>query len=264
MRVLLLLLVVAPALAACGADGVGGDRAAAERGPARMTIHADTPWSDAELSVDGRTVIVVVSSAPQGTGACAATYDHEVIETDRSVTIGFDRLERTTTTATVACPLIASLQRFELHLDEPLGDRPLFNGVVPYAQRVARRSELADITWLPMGFSRDGTDVLQWPSGAGPVTWQQTFKGIDADWVVYVIQGPAGTLEHDATSVPEPITVHGVSAERYRDEMNGTLETIRWREKGLDLAVSGEMQGPPSFTHESELRRVAEGIQLQG
>jgi len=55
------------------------------------------------------------------------------------------------------------------------------------------------------------------------------------------------------------VTVHGIEGTRYR-WFNGTASTIHWVEDGLDISVTGEMQGPPTFTHEDELLRIAEGV----
>lgn len=110
-------------------------------------------------------------------------------------------------------------------------------------------------TSLPAGFSLESAMPMY--EGGG---WQQTFFADGADWYFAVNQRPEGSF-HGTDEQVGTVTVRGIEADVW-DGMNYTMRTIHWVEDGLDLQVWGEIQGPPTYTHEDELLAIAESVQL--
>lgn len=263
-----LVIVVGLAVAAVGnSTGRGGDHQTVYAGSTSTTtdqkldVDANTPWFEADLSEDGLTLTLSVGSSPRGDGPCEQTFTHDVVETSDSVTIAVEEQPSSaTSTGSAVCEAMAWPQVFTIELAEPLGGRAVYDGVQPEPRTIHRASELVSATWLPGGW------VLQ---SASPETledgghfWQQYFGTEGGDWHAYIIQAPAGWFK----APPEggegvDVTVNGIAAKRY-DWFNGTAQTIHWVQDGLDISVTGEMQGPPTFTHDDDLLRIAQGVRM--
>ena len=251
------VFVMCAVVAGCGSDQDSA-RLTTKRTTARppsVRVSPDTPWSEATLSRDGRTLVVAFNSSPPGDGPCHQNFVHDVVETGESVTISFEEQPAPATSEKVACPEIAFIQQVRVTLEEPLGDRKVYDGIQTTPRTVFRMADLVAVTSVPSGF------VAEKPAprlDRGHPAWQQTFMRGGADWYFFVGQEAAG-LFHRLDPHPTPVTVHGITGERY-GLMSGTAQTIHWVEGGLDLSVTGEMQGPPSFTHDDELLQIAEGV----
>jgi hypothetical protein len=262
----------AGALGALGALGVVGGSTddtdgiqAASEGSvgSRADVDPNTEWSDPVLSADGRRLTIMVGSAPPGDTSCNQNFEHEVVETDRSVTIGFEELPAAPPPAAgdsgvdaVACTATDEPQRFDVDLEAPFGEREVYDGVRPEPQIVHRLAELVDVTTVPDGWTAEEPSIADGKEH----WWAQQFSKDGADWYFTVQQEP----EADATTpegTPTPVTVHGIEGLRYSGQLNDTMESIVWVEGGLSITVWGEMQGPP-FAHGDQLLQIAEGVQL--
>jgi hypothetical protein len=242
-----------------GGGGDDGGDVVADGGVDDPDIKADTEWSDPLLSEDERTLTIDVGSSGPGDTACHQNFEHEVIETEDSVTVEFDEQQPPPPVEgeEVVCTDMLDPQTFEVELAAPLGDRTLHDGVRPEALVVHHLAEVVEVTHLPDGFTAEGPGI----GGVEQNGWQQTFHRDGADWYFAVIQQP----EADAVvpeGTPTPVTVNGIAAQRYSGQMNGTMETIRWTQDGVTIDVWGEMQGPPAFTRSAELLQIAEGVRL--
>jgi hypothetical protein len=244
------------ALGACSEDGPDSEVTAGGDANPAASIDPDTEWSDPILSADERVLTIMVGSAGPGDGPCNQNFTHEVVATDRSVTVAFD--EQPTAPVPdgedVGCADVFAPQRFDIDLDAPLGDREVFDGVRPEPQLVHRLGELVEVTTTPDGFTPREPSIVEGEAGR----WSQQFHG-DADWYVSVDQQPAATAT-TPEGTPTPVTVHGIEGTRYSGQMNGTMESIVWVEGDLAITVWGEMQGPPAFTHSTELLETAESV----
>jgi len=156
------------------------------------------------------------------------------------------------------CTLALTPQRFEIALDDPLADRPIYDGVDPEPRAVRDMAELVAVTYKPPGFSLGDAS----PGGGGARTgWQQTFRADGIDWYFAVMQGPNGEFLPPYGDPVGTAVVHGIEADVYEDPSH-TIRTIHWLEGGIDIQVWGEMQGPPDFNYDAELLKIAEGVQL--
>jgi hypothetical protein len=261
---------VAGVVAVAGSgDSTDGGTEAANPGAVgdREDVVPDTEWADPVLSADGRRLTIMVGSAPPGDDHCNQNFEYEVVESDTSVTIGFDLQAEARAqdpppgddVDAYACPAMAVPQRFEIDLGAPLGDRQVLDGVRPERQVVHRKAELVEATVLPDGFTAEEPFITE----GDPYWWQQTFMGDGADWYVNVVQ-QRGAQPRTSDGTPVTVTVHGIEGTRYTGQMNNTMESIVWVEDGLTITVWGEMQGPPTFTHSDELLEIAEGVRLPG
>jgi hypothetical protein len=232
------------------AQGDASDRAKTEVDP-------DIEWSDPILSKDGRTMTIMVGSAPPGDGPCDQNFKHEVTETERSVTVRFEKLPSPRLGEGEACAEMLRPQRFDIALGAPLGHRAVYDGLRPEPQKVHRLDQLVRVTTVPSGWSADEPAI----AGAEENGWQQAFHKDGADWYFAVNQQPTP----DATTpegTPTPVTVHGIDALRYTGQMNNTMETIVWTEQNITISVWGEMQGPPTFTRSDQLLQIADSVRL--
>jgi hypothetical protein len=225
----------------------------------RADVDPDTAWSDPVLSEDERTLTIMVGSSPAGDGPCDQNFVHEVIETGESVTVGFERLPGPPASEDVGCPDVSEPQRFDIELSAPLGERQVYNGVRREPQTVHRLAELVDVTTVPDGWTAEEPTIAG--SQENGWYWQQTFYNDSADWYFAVSQQPASDAAPQH-GTPTPVMVHGIEGVRYTGQMRGTMESISWLEGGVMITVSGEMQGPPTFTHSDELLQIAEGVRL--
>lgn len=259
-RALIALIVLGTVVAACGGNAghVQVSSKKLEFAPRSLSIVPDTPWFEATLSRDGRKLEVSIGDASCGQRTRLV---HDVVEDADSVTVAFAKKPIPPATSPssglVVCPAIAVSQRVEVTLSMRLGDRKVYDGIASTPRTVSRSAELVDATWVPDGFLPDRPEPTTGHSNLG---WQQTFHGKGADWYMFVAQEGAGSFRRLAPD-PTPVTVHGIKGERYQ-WFNGTAQTIHWVEGGLDISVTGEMQGPPSFNHTDQLRHVAEGVRL--
>lgn len=251
-------LLSAPAAALVVAAAVGtftgwrGDRGGeVVAGRPDADLEADTSWESLTLAGDRTLVISVLTGVPP----CDDDFDHDVVETDESVTVAVQSHAHTPPpSGNVVCPDMAVPKSIEVELGAPLGDREVFDAIHAEPQPVHRASDLVDVTDVPAGWS----GAWQVTPGHG---WQNTFHKDGADWYFAVNQEPTA----EATTpegTPSPVTVHGIRGTRYSGQMNGTMESIVWVEGGLTITVWGEMQGPPTFTHHDELLQIAEGVRL--
>lgn len=259
----LVALVVAGAAGIAGlTDDDGGDVVAqggddAEDGAGGARLQADTEWSDAMLSRDGRTLMIQVGHSPPGDDPCAQNFEMEVVETDTTVTVAFDEEPVPALGEGEACTDILEPQVASVSLDVVLGDRALYDGIRPEPRPVHRLAEVVEVGDVPDGFTNQEPQFTEGQPGA----WQQMFLSDGADWYFTVAQDPEGEAPAPE-GTPTPVTVHGIEGLRYTGQMNGTMESIRWDEGGLTITVWGEMQGPPTFTRSAELLEIAEGVRL--
>ncbi|MDY7103852.1 MAG: hypothetical protein S0880_21925 [Actinomycetota bacterium] len=82
------------------------------------------PWSQAELSTGGRTIEIAIG-ARIGAGPCETQFAYGLSETPQSVTI---RIERVSGPHGGDCDAFAQETYLRFTLQQPLGDRPLYNG----------------------------------------------------------------------------------------------------------------------------------------
>ena len=195
---------------------------------------------------------------PDGTGPCEQRFRYAVTQDESSVTVAFDQVapEPTDDGEAVACERVLTPQTFPVALDEPLGERDVYDGVRDAPRTVGRLADLVQVTGLG-----DEWVATVTPSDGEPGRWQQTFQAEGADWYFAVSQYPA-SMTVDISGTPEPVTVNGVEGMRFRGQMNDTMESIVWTVDGLTIWVWGEMQGPPTFVHSDELLEIAEGVRL--
>jgi hypothetical protein len=266
---------VAVALTACGDDDA--EPVSARDAPTSTPVDADTSWGGAIVSMDGTTLELSVGSSPEGDGPCEQRFQHEVIETEDTVTVAFDLLEQVTTTIEpVPCVAMAQPQHFEIHLEAPLGDRPLYNGVEPEPQDVWWLADVVEATVLPDGVSADDLDKFP---GGGPDSvghWSQSAQVPSGPgWDLWIDQAPEGSFVPPSTEPGEVIAtteVHGVEATMY-EYFNHTGHLVHWTEGGLDITVRAElhtanMSEPFSFANpdvafiDDEIIAVADGISV--
>ncbi len=237
------------------------------------SFKADTSWGRAVLHTDGTTLTIEVSGAPIGDGPCNVRYEHEVIETDTSVTVAFRQLRRSTTTrGDIACPAIAMLQPFVIHLKAPLGERKLYDGVDTEPKQVWRMTDIVEPTVLPDGITIEALERV--PSGKGTLAWMQYAEiSSGPGWDLFIDQAPAGSFVAPETSpgtIVGRYTVHGNDAAMY-EYFNFTGHEIHWTEGGLDITVRAELHTsniskPQSFENaqvafiDPLLVRIADGI----
>lgn len=262
--VLAVVLVAAVAVAAIARHDAGDETVYAGQpdttATPRLGIDADTPWDAATLSADGRTLTIEVGNQPEGTGPCQQSFRHDVAQTAAAVTVGFQAVAPTSTTAPALCVDTFQPQTFQIRLDAPLGDRPVYDGVQRQPRTIHRLGDLVQVTGLPDGWAPERAAPLDFADGTSG--WQQDFRKDGEDWYLYVIQAPAGWYRPASdTTATERLTVGGHDATR-TEWFNRTAHTIHWTQDGLDLTVTGEAQGPPTFTHDDELLRIAAGIRL--
>lgn len=265
-----LVIVVGLAVAAVGnRTGRGGDHQTVYAGSTSTTtdqkldVDANTSWFEADLSEDGLTLTLSVGHSPPGDGPCEQTFTHDVVETSDSVTIAFEEQASTTTsTGPVPCIAMAQPQTFTIELAEPLGGRAVYDGVQPEPRTIHRAAEIefVSVTWLPDGWARQSASAETLEDGGQ--FGQQDFGTEGADWYVYIVQAPAGWFKAPGEGGEGvDVTVNGIAAKRY-NWFNGTAQTIHWVQDGLDISVTGEMQGPPTFTHDDDLLRIARGVRM--
>jgi len=250
-------VVVAGTAGAIGLAGDDGGDDIVAGGDEVADLQADTEWADPILSRDGRTLTIRVGHSPPGDTGCDQNFAHELVETADSVTVAFDERPTARLGEGEACDDMLDPQTFEVALDAPLGTRAVFDGVRPQPQLVHRLAEAIEVTHVPDGFTAEVPLITEGEAG----TWQQLFHRDGADWYFNVAQYP----EDEAPTpegTPTPVTVNGISAQRWSGQMNNTMETIRWTQDGVTVDVWGEMQGPPTFTHAAELLEIAEGVRL--
>jgi hypothetical protein len=258
----LLAVAVLGAVAAFGATG--GD-AGYETAYDDLMIDADTGWTDPVLSEDEMRLTIMVGSAPAGDTSCSENYEHQVVETDQSVTIELERLptprddpdDLPEGSDGFACTAMEQSQALEVTLDAPLGDREVFDGVQSEPQAVHRRAELVDVTYVPDGFTAQEPIITDDVENG----WSQLFTTeADPIWDLWIDQRPAaGAPTPEGT--PTPVTVHGTEGVRYSGQWNNTSESIVWVEGDIRITIRGEGIDPP-FTHGAKLLAVAEGIRL--
>jgi len=229
----------------------GGDVVAQSKQSPDLDVDPNTDWMEATLSKDGRTLTIQVANGPE---PCRHEFEHDVVETATSVTVGIEELPLAPVAEERVCSDMLEPTTIEVALDEPLGTREAFDGVHAQPQPVHRLGDLVDVTDVPEGWTSDVAVTTEHG-------WQQTFQKDGEDWYFAVNQQPTD----EATTpegTPSPVTVHGIQGTRYSGQMNNTMESIRWVEDGLTITVWGEMQGPPSYTHHDELLQIAEGVRL--
>lgn len=237
-----------------------GDEIVARGGnddPDPADVQADTPWSDPILSPDERTLTIEVGAAPPGDGPCDENYRHEVVETDTSVTVGFEKLPSPPGSDGAVCVAMAQPQHIAVELDAPLGDRPAYDGVRPGPQTVHRLDTLAEVTYVPDGWTA-GEPLT---AGTAEDAWDQPFSRDGAGWSFSVVQEPTSAAT-TPEGTPLPVTVHGTEGVRYSGQVDGAMESIRWVEGDVTLTVRGLMDRPAPFAHGAELLRIAEGVRL--
>ncbi len=259
LPVIAVIALVAVAVANTRDNSTGQDRqvVTAGHGDVELAFEPDVEWDDAVLSADGKTLTVTASRVLHNSRSCQLDVLHDVVETDDAVTIGLKDATAPEDTTPMACKAVLVPAVVKIPLNEPLGDRAVFDGVRPKARTVLRLAELVQVTYVPAGFTTNPDDI---PSKDTNV--QQTYNADGADWYFAVNETKAATPTDLPGATSTPILVNDIEGVRITGQMNNTMESIRFPLGGRTVTVWGEMQGPPTFTHADELQKIAEGIRL--
>lgn len=261
LPVIVVVALVVVAVANTVDDNTGKDRRVVTAGPGagELAFAPDVEWDSAVLSADGKTLTVTAGRVLHDSRRCQLKVLHDVVQTDDAVTIGLKdaTAPEEADAAARVCEEMYTPTVVRVPLDEPLGDRAVFDGVRTKARTVLRLADLVQVTYVPAGFTTNPDDIA-----AGDSNVQQTYKADGADWYFAVneTKDTAPTDLPGATSTP--IMVNDIEGVRITGQMNNTMESIRFPLGERTVTVWGEMQGPPTFTHSDELLKIAQGIRL--